>query len=866
MRRLILLPLVAISAPAFAQDLALAQDVGPAGGATSSADAGPGADDDEAMIDSATGQSIEAGDDILVIAARIKGQVDAPQAPLLVLDEADIESYGAESISDLLTLLSPQTGSGRGRGSGGPITLVNGRRISSFREIRDLPPEAIRRMEILPEEVALRFGYPPNQRVVNFILKDNFAAKTVSAEYEPSTHGGTADSELESTLLKIDGQSRFNITGKINDTTMLTEADRDVIQTAENMPTVAGDPDPARYRSLVDASRAYSLNGTWSTGLGEGAKAAALTINGAVTRTDTRSLEGLDTVELVAPGGASEQRSLADPLTSKTRATTFESGVVLNKPLGTWNLTATANGSYSDTTTDVDQPRDTSGLVAAAAAGTLAIDGALPALGARGINHARTQDYGVDSLVTVFGRPFSLPAGEASMTLKGGYAYSRSDNSDTRSGRDISLDRGNVSAGINLGLPITSRKNDVLGGVGDISLNFSAGLNHLSDFGTLKDWSAGLTWAPTEKLGFQASYIVDEAAPSLNQLGSPTLQSFNVTVFDFTRGQTALVTVINGGNPDLKRETQRDIKLSATWELPFLKNANLLIDYFRNRSSDVTQSFPLLTPEIEAAFPGRVVRDASGQLVSIDRRAVTFSEVKSSRIRWGLNVSGTVGKPLPPSQRQQGFMGAGGPGGPRGAGGPGGGGGAGAGGGRPGGGMGRGPGGGGRGPGGPGGNNGQGRWNLSLVHTVELTNSVLVAPGGPVLDLLDGNALTAGGVARHGLEGEGGVFYRGFGLRFNGTWSAPVTVRATGGPGSTDLRFGSVFKLNLRTFVDFNQRKKLIEDVPFLKGARLMLKVDNVLDQRQRVTNPAGEVPLTYQLDYRDPRGRVIGIDFRKMF
>jgi hypothetical protein len=236
---------------------------------------------------------------------------------------------------------------------------------------------------------------------------------------------------------------------------------------------------------------------------------------------------------------------------------------------------------------------------------------------------------------------------------------------------------------------------------------------------------------------------------------------------------------------------------------------------------------------------------------------VTFSEVKGSRLRWGFNLSGTISKPQPGGR--QGFMAMGGPGGPRG---PGAGGGPG---------MGRppaGPGGGrfmGGGPGGPGGN-GQGRWNLSLFHKVEFTNTVLVAPGGPVLDLLGGDALTAGGVARHGLELDGGGFYKGFGLRLNGTWSSPVKVRATRAPGSNDLRFGSVTKLNLRAFVNFDQKKKLVDDMPFLKGARLSLKIDNLLDSRQRVTDAAGTVPLSYQADYRDPRGRVIGLDFRKMF
>jgi hypothetical protein len=864
---LLLFPLAVAAAPA------LAQQASPPSEAVPPAEAAPPTEDtgakdtpktDGLPIDAATGTTIAAdGREILVVATRIKGQVEAPQAPIMVLDEADIAAYGADSLTDLLDQLSPQTGSGRGRGSGAPVVLLNGRRISGFREMRDLPPEAIRRMEILPEEVALRYGYPPNQRVVNFILKDNFTSKTVAAEYEPSTHGGTADSELEAGMVNIDGARRLNITGKINDTSMLTEAERGVKQTPDNIPTVAGDPDPAQFRSLIDATRAYSLNGTWSTAFGQGPGATALTVNGAVTRTDTHSLNGLDTVELVGPAG-SELRSLPDPLARISHATMFEGGLVLNKLVSGWQLTATADGSYSDTQTQTDQPRTRAalaGLVNAAAAGTLAIDGPLPAVAPGVTDRARTRDYSLTSLFTASGTPFAMPAGEASMTLKAGFAYTRSDNSDTRTFGDTSLNRSDASVGLNLALPITSRKKGVLGGIGDISLNLNGGLDKLSDFGTLKDWSAGLNWVPTSKLDFSVSYIVNEAAPTLNQLGNPTQLSSNVVVYDFTRGETALVTIINGGNRDLKRETQRDLKFSANWQLPFLKNSNLIVDYFRNRSSDVSEDFPLLTPEIEVAFPGRVVRDASGRLVAIDRRPVTFSEVKSSRLRWGFNLSGTIGKPQPGGR--QGFMGMGGPGGPGGPRGSGGGGGPGLGRGAGGGGGGRFAGGG--GPGGPGGN-GQGRWNISLFHTVEFTNTVLVTPGGPALDLLGGDALVAGGVPRQGFQLEGGGFYKGLGLRLNGTWSAPVTVRATGAPGSSDLRFGSVTKLNLRAFVNFDQKKKLIEDVPFLKGARLTLKVDNLLDSRQHVTDNTGEVPLSYQVDYRDPRGRVIGLDFRKMF
>ena len=122
-------------------------------------------------------------DQILVIATRLRGALDVPQLPVATLDEVEIAAYGAASIADLLAALAPHTGSARGRGGGFPVVLINGQRVASFREMRNFPSEAIRKVEVLPEEVALRFGYPPNQCVVNFILKDNFASKTLEAEF-----------------------------------------------------------------------------------------------------------------------------------------------------------------------------------------------------------------------------------------------------------------------------------------------------------------------------------------------------------------------------------------------------------------------------------------------------------------------------------------------------------------------------------------------------------------------------------------------------------------------------------------------------------------------------------------------------------
>jgi iron complex outermembrane receptor protein len=833
------LPLALLASPALAGD---------EGAATAASAVAPPA---EGQVE--TGPEVEesTGSEILVVAERIRGQVEAPQPPIAVLDEKDIQALGATTLADVLTQLAPQTGSGRGRGAGGPpVVLINGQRIGNFREMRNFPQEAIRRVEILPEEVALRFGFPPNSRVVNMILKDNFSSRTIEAETAFPTRGGFQTYEVEGTMLRIKGPQRFSITAKIEDLSPLTEAERGVIQTPGTIPTVATDPNPAAFRTLIADSRDLSLNLSWSQGLGKDGLGGSISANAAITRTDSLRNSGLDLVTLIAPGGATALRSLDNPLERTTRTTTVQGGSGLNTRFGDWQFNATIDANHVESRTRIDRRANTAGLVAAATSGSLAITGALPAVPDAGFDTALTNTDSMTGLVTLVGRPARLPGGEVTTTIRAGYAWSDIVSSDTRSLiGPVNLRRGDVNAGGNIGVPITSRRENFGAGLGDLSLNFSVGWNHLSDFGSLTDWSAGLTWSPLtlEKLSLQASYLVNDVAPGLGQLGNPQTITFNVPVFDFTRGETVLTTVIGGGNPALRKEQQRDLKFGATWQLPFLQNSSLLVEYFRNRSDDVTASFPLLTPAIEAAFPGRVTRDGTGRLVSIDDRPVTFAEQQSARLRWGVNLSGQLGKA--PAGGMMGMMG--GP--PRAPG---------AGGGRP-------PAAGGSRSGGMMGmmgGGGVGRWSLGLFHTAQFDNTVLIAPGGPLLDLLNGDSLSSAGSPRHSIQFNGGLFKSGFGTFFNGTWTGPSRIFGNGLPGASDLRFGSVTRMNINFFAALGQQQGLVKKAPFFKGSQVSLRFENLFDSRQKVTDRTGAVPISYQADLLDPRGRLIELEFRKMF
>lgn len=962
------------------------------------------------------------GDEIIVIAGSLLGRVDAPQAPIDTLDEADIAAYGAGSLAELVEALAPQTGSGRGRGGGMPVFLVNGLRVSSFREMRSYPPEAVQRVEILPEEVAQRFGFSPNQRVVNFILKDNYSSREIEVEYGQPDRGGFSRKEVEATYLRIDGSSRLNANVEWNDTSPLTEAERGVIQSSP--PALAGDPDPAEYRTLIGDSAGLETTLNWSTKLGD---VSSLSLNGTFERERSLSLQGLDTVLLTDPDGESLFRTFiaGDPLGVRTKTETYALGSTFNTMFGEWDFTGTLDGRHVVTNSEIDRRADTAALVLAAANGTLAPDAPID-LADAGFESARTQVDSFNSLATLSGRPVELPAGEVSVTFDAGYGWNRIESVDTRNaGIETALKRGDLSAGVNVGVPIASRDYDHWAALGNVDLNLAAGVNHLSDFGTLKDWSLGLNWGITERLGVSVTYIGADAAPGLSQLGDPEIATPNVPIFDLARNETVLATVISGGNPLLPAQSQRDWKVSLVWDLPILDRSTLSVDYSRNSSYDITSGFPVLTPQIEAIFPDRIERNADGSLVSVDRRPVTFHSQKSQRIQTGLNLSGPFGKARPePGESEGAVQGRGGfggrsaggqgagPAGPGAAGGFGGGQfdfaalrermcakdpatgelrpltqeeldqippfmrerlqgedgqidmarltemrqrfcsaegqpfGQGAPGGQmpfdperfallreqfctpdpitgqqreiseadlaelpepmlarlrdengeidperlaqlrerfcsfdpnnpdaqgqqgqqaqQGGGARRGGrGGGGFGPGG--GGDGRGRWFFNLTHTYEFENEVLVAPGGPLLDLLDGDAL-GGASPRHSARLTGGIFYRGFGTRFSGNYTGNARIDGSGLPGSTDLFFNDYVTFDVRIFADLNQQEKLVESAPFLKNTRVSFRIDNILDARQRVTDADGVVPLRYQPFLQDPTGRYLGVELRKMF
>ncbi|MES2054935.1 MAG: TonB-dependent receptor [Pseudomonadota bacterium] len=884
------------------------------------------------------------------------GSVIGDIPPEKQIGAAEIRSYGVSSISDLLDELAPLTASGRGSG-GAPVVLLDGKRISGFTEIRDIPTEAIQRVEILPEEVALKYGYRADQKVVNVVLRRRFKSTTLEAADRVPTAGGRNTAQGDADLLSIRRGGRFNLHLKYQGNSALTEAERDInpqpsqfstqgnivgvrslanptgeidpaLSTQFGSPvTVAGVPagaasgipsfgdflatanrqtasDPRPYRTLLPSSSNFSANMVYARTIFGNVSA---TLNGELETSDSISTNGLPGVSLGLAAGnpfspfardVTLNRSLDafSPLEQRNSTVSAHLGTTLNGAISTWQWSLTGTYDRSENRTITDTGVDTAAFQARLNAGDPTANPfgplGLAEFGPGRANraYATSSNLDVDALFT--GSLFKLPAGAVATSIRVGAQSndfsSRTYRADIVSPGQVSRDL--VNGQINIDLPIANKSKDVLSALGKLSANVNFAADHLSDFGTLTTFGYGANWSPVEGVRLIVSHTDQDSAPTAQQLANPVILTPNVRVFDYLKSQTTTVTILSGGNPDLRADNSHVTKFGLTLN-PFSKtDLTFTASYVKSRVDDPTASFPSASASLEAAFPGRFTRDATGALIRVDTRPINFARSERSELRWGINFSkslkskvqkeieafraGTGPNPFEGLRRpgqdgdrggRPGRDGAGGdrpdgaaPGAASDGGAPDGA--------RPRFGGGRGGGGfGGRGGGG--GGRGGGRLQFGVFHTWHFTDKVLVADGGPSLDLLNGDAIgSGGGQSRHEVQVQAGYSNNGAGLRLSGNYRSGTRVNGGTPAAPEPLAFSALTTLNVRLFADLGQRLDLLKKHPWLRGTRITLSFDNVFDSRQRVTDVNGETPISYQPDYLDPLGRTVRLSIRKMF
>ncbi|MCK9540837.1 MAG: TonB-dependent receptor [Novosphingobium sp.] len=753
-------------------------------------------------------------DEIVVSGQRPRGSVIGDAQPEITFNGGDIRAMGVGSISELVSELGSQLASARG---GQPVVLLEGRRISSFREISSIPSEAIQRAEVLPEDVALKYGYSANQKVLNIVLRQRFRAITVESRNRITTEWDNNQFKAELGFLTIRRDDRVNINAEYEIGDMLKESDRGILTDAG---TDTG-------RSLRAGTEKMTINGTYAHTF---SNKVSSSLNAEVVSNEARSLIGLSSAQD------------GDVFTRDANDLSLHLGGTLNAVLGRWNSTLT--GNYNR-----DEGR------------TISVRGT-PAELARTWKDAAELDFVVN------GNLLRLPAGDVSLTthLGGTIDGFRSESRSLTVTPGADLDRRTGFGSASIDVPVFEK---IAAFPGRLSVNGNAELRSLSDFGSVTSYGYGLHWTPVRAINVSASFAQSQSAPSMQQLGNPRIVTPLVPVFDFTTGESVLVSRISGGNPDLFKAESRQWNLGLTVKPLREQDLTLTASYSRSRTKNGVGSLSGLSAETQAAFPDRYVRDGEGNLISIDATPINIASQKSSQLRWGFNFSKRLATPQSEvdamraafqrrmAERQASGQGGpgqggsgGGEGGPRrfgaGPGGPGG----------P-------PGGfGGRGPGG-----GGGRLTLSVYHTWRFEDSVRLHSSLPEIDLLNGGSLGGGPASpQHQVELQAGASRSGLGFRLTGKWQSAMTVGTSASSPAETLRFGSLTTFNLRIFANPSQIPGLIGKHEWLRGTRISLTVDNLFDERQKVRNGLGETPYAYLPAFRDPVGRTVSIFLRKQF
>ncbi|CAN7610689.1 TonB-dependent receptor [Phenylobacterium sp. LjRoot225] len=645
-------------------------------------------------------------EELVVTGGRPRGAVLSDIPPEVTFNAAEVRAMGVSSMTDLLAELTPQSTSGRG---GSPVVLLNGRRVSSFNELKDIPTEAIQRVEVLPEEVALKYGYTADQKVVNVVLRQRFRAVTGEFSLAAPTAGGQTTEQVDANSLRLNRDGRVNLAVRFRRSDALLESDRnlrasqtgglyDLAGNLTSSPT-GGEIDPALSALVgvpVTVAGAPALAAARAPGLADFVATAnqanvsdisdsrsllpktdqlsvntvvnrfifgdvSATLNASASLTDTTALLGPARAQLVVPAGdpfspfgqdVTLYRYLGR-LSQDSRNWTGHLGGTLNGDSRRWRWSLTGNYDHAETRTLTGRGVDVTGLQARLDAQDPTLNPFAPitSLATLTDRAVSASDTGNAQLV-VNGALYRLPAGDLSTSVKLGTDATRFDATSRRAGVETTSDlwRGGVNGQISFDAPIASRKTGVAPRLGDLSANLNLAVNQLSDFGALTTLGYGLTWSPVTPVSFIASMTRQERAPTIQQLGNPLVTTPDARVFDYVKGQTVDVTSVSGGNRDLKPEDRRVLKLGLTLRPPKINGLSVSADYFRTRIDDPIASFPTATAAIEAAFPDRFTRDADGDLLRIDSRPVNFARQESDQLRWGLNFSRQIGKSPPPGR------------------------------------------------------------------------------------------------------------------------------------------------------------------------------------------------------------------------
>lgn len=789
------------------------------------------------------------------------------------LDQDAIESYGVSTVDELLGEVQVELG----EESEQPLIIVNGQRINDLSEIGAFPVEVLNNVQVLPRGSAVALGGRTGQRVISLTLKRQVRSATLTAAHKLATDGEWNSDRGEAMLTHVRGNTRANITLRLRDESSLLESERGIVQPAPRLPfavsgNVIGFPDTSgeidpllsalagelvtvapvpgtanptladflpnanqaavtdlgRFRTLRPDTRNYDLNGTFATPI-----ASWLTVNATVraNRNISDSKRGLPTGLFVLAADNvfspfSNDVALAfyrpQALQSHSLRTGGNGNLTFNATFGPWNATWNTGHQWSNSVTAFQRQSTAAAIRIDNDVNPFTAD--LADLITLRTDRFTNRSINTSSDLTANGPLFTLPAGPLMATVEGKVAWGRLNSNSVFAGvaNPRSFPRSEQSIRGAVDIPLASRGTGFLAAIGDLDFNLEYGRSHFSDAGRVNRHAFELTWEPHPAMQLTGSIQSTENPAPIELLGDTVTVSPDTRIFDPLTGQTVDVTLITGGNPELLPQETKIRRLSAIFRLVPRLNLQLNGEYTDTDRRNFVSSLPEASAAVTLAFPDRYVRDANGVLTLVDLRPVNFQSDREKRLRWGVSMNAKIGggAPVTPAARK--------PGEPR---------------------VPRKPG---------------TYFQLTANHTMVFSEEIKIRPGLDPVDVLHGGAVgIGGGRLRHQIDATAALNQGGTGIRAGVTWRGKSELESRINGVTDRLDFSPVMVVNLRAFTDV---RRFLPESRWAKGLRISLDVVNLFNDRQRVRDSFGNTPLQYQPGYRDPIGRTIEVEIRKVF
>jgi hypothetical protein len=737
-----------------------------------------------------------------------------------------------------------------------------------------LPPEAIERVEVLSEQDAARFGFSPTMRVMNFITKKHFRSLTMQQLAGSTTEGGGATNYTEVNATSIEGPRRASLAVSYFRQNPILQSQRSILPDSNALYAISGnvigvsgasiDPaldalagravtaaaipqDPAARRSLASyvgsAPAVTDLGPYWSiqqrteTIRVEGSVASPIgkkvdgSLNFSMQADRNSGLNGLAAGVLDVPGD-SGALPFADPvlvyryfpgivLRQQNTALALHAGLTLQGGIRrwAWNFTTGYDRGEYRALSENGVPLDA--LQAQINAGGDPLAALDPqSANRRIVTRSQTSTDTVSSKAVVNGPLVHLPAGDAQLTVSTDFARS---SSNARGG-DAAVSIGIVarsitSASVSANVPVTSSSSNVLPFLGQLALNGTLAVSNVSNYGRLVSSNYGLTWSPARFVQFVASVNQTRNAPAIDQLVRPLISTPNTPFFDFVTGSSVLVTTLTGGNPALAPEQRTATTLGIAVQPIKEKEIRFGLDYVETAIDNQSAVLGSATPAFQAAFPDLFVRNAAGQIVSVDQRPTNLARERERKLRVSFNLQSPIGRapppalppakdappPRPPKPRPFLFV--------------------------------------------------------TVTGNYRLQDRLTLRDGLPALDLLDGATIDGtGGRPRWDLDSTIGGNYGPVNAGVYGRLQGPTRIRSD--LAASDLQFSGKTWLVLYSSVD---AEKALHR-PWTKGMSLQFTVENLLNSRVEVHDRTGATPNRFQSAFLDPLGRSIRLGVRKAF